>query len=59
MKLSYCYDIDQGDIEYVKDWLYDWIDSGYLAEMAMEGYIEGERDGVLKIKEHIEKCSGF
>lgn len=51
--------IDQGDIEYVKDWLYDWIDSGYLAEMAMEGYIEGERDGVLKIKEHIEKCSGF
>jgi hypothetical protein len=27
--------------------------------MAMEGYIEGEREGVLKIKEHIEKCSGF
>jgi hypothetical protein len=39
--------IDQGDIEHVKDWLYDWIDSGYLAEMAMEGYIEGEREGVL------------
>lgn len=51
--------IDQGDIEHVKDWLYDWIDSGYLSEMAMEAYIEGERDGVAKIKEHIEKCSGF
>jgi len=51
--------IDQRDVEHIKDWLYDWIDSGYLAEMAIEAYIEGERGGVSKIKEYIEKCSGF
>lgn len=51
--------IDQRGVEYVKSWLYDWLDEGYLAEMAMEAYIEGERNGVNKIKEYIGKCSGL
>ncbi|MFA5755302.1 MAG: hypothetical protein WC909_03060, partial [Candidatus Paceibacterota bacterium] len=47
--------IDQGNIDNIKEWLYDWLDSGYLAELAMEAFIEGERDGTDKIKEEIEK----
>jgi len=47
--------IDEGDIDHAKEWFYDLLDAGYLAEMAMEGFIEGNRDGTMKIKEHIEK----
>jgi hypothetical protein len=46
---------EQKDIEYVREWLYDWIEAGYFAEMAMEGYIEGEKMGTIKIKEQIQK----
>jgi len=50
--------IDQGKIEKVKDWFYDYLHSGYFAEMAMEGFIEGEQMGTIRIKEEIQKCSG-
>jgi len=40
---------------FIKDWLFDWLREGRLAEMAMEGFIEGEQLGVLRIKEVIEK----
>jgi hypothetical protein len=52
------YGIDQRDIEHVKDWLFDWLESGYFAEMAMEGFIEVEKMGTMKIKEEVQKCSG-
>lgn len=50
--------VEQREIEHVKEWLYDWLDAGYFADMAMEGFISGEKMGTVKIKERIWKCSG-
>jgi hypothetical protein len=47
--------MEQENVSYVRDWLFDLLKDGQLAEMAMEGFIEGEQLGVLKIKEIIEK----
>jgi len=47
--------IEQEDISCIKDWFFDMLKEGQLAEIAMEGFIEGEQMGVLKIKEIIEK----
>ena len=49
---------EQKDPQYINDWLFDWIDRGYLAEMAMDGFMKGERDGLKNIKNIINKCSG-
>ncbi|OGZ18684.1 MAG: hypothetical protein A2175_00100 [Candidatus Nealsonbacteria bacterium RBG_13_42_11] len=43
---------------YTEQWLRDWLNQGYLAEAAMQGFIEGEKLGTLNIKKIIEKCSG-
>lgn len=43
----------QENLNYLDQWLFDWLERGYLAEMAMEGFLEGERWGTLKIKEKI------
>ena len=51
--------IDQINIDNIKDWFYDYLHSGYLAEMAMSGFIDGEQMGTIKIKEKIQKCSGL
>ncbi|MDD5098135.1 MAG: hypothetical protein PHD31_00190 [Candidatus Pacebacteria bacterium] len=56
--LSSGYGIDQRDIEHIKDWLFDWLESGYFAEMAMEGFVEVEKMGTMKIKEEVQKCFG-
>jgi len=48
----------QEDPSYTHQWFFDWLDYGYLAEMAMEGFIEGEKLGTIKIKKIIEKCLG-
>ncbi len=45
--------IFQEDLNYLNQWLFDWIEKGYLAEMAMEGFLEGEKLGTFKIKEII------
>lgn len=50
--------VEQRDIEHVKEWLYDWLNAGYFADMAMEGFISGEKMGTMKIKEEIKKCFG-
>jgi hypothetical protein len=50
--------VEQREIEHVREWLYDWLDAGYFADMAMEGFISGEKMGTIKIKEQIQKCSG-
>ncbi len=50
--------INQEDPRYLSQWLFDWLDQGYLAEAAMQAFIEGEQLGVLKIKEEIKKCFG-
>ncbi|OGZ17383.1 MAG: hypothetical protein A2Z78_01275 [Candidatus Nealsonbacteria bacterium RBG_13_36_15] len=35
---------------YTNEWLFDWTENGYLAEFAMQGFIEGERLGTYNIK---------
>ncbi len=45
--------IPQEDPVHVDQWLFDWIDRGYLAESAAQGFIEGEKLGTLNIKKII------
>lgn len=35
---------------YINQWLFDWLKRGYLAEGAMQGFIEGEKLGTFNIK---------
>jgi hypothetical protein len=42
--------VSQENPDYLEDWLFDWIFSGYLAEAAMQAFIEGEQLGTLKIE---------
>lgn len=41
----------QGDLKYIDQWLFDWLENGYLAEMAMEGFVEGEKFGTIRIRD--------
>ena len=45
--------IPQQDPSYVNEWLFDLLDKGWLAEAAMEGFIETEKRSVLIIKQII------
>ncbi len=45
----------QENPSYLEQWLFDWLKKGYLAESAMQGFVEGEKLGVFKILEIIEK----
>lgn len=40
----------QENPEYVHQWLFDWLEQGFLAEAAMEGFVEGEKMGTLNIE---------
>ena len=40
----------QENPKYTREWFFDWIKRGYLAEMAMEGFVEGEKFGTLNIE---------
>lgn len=44
---------EQGDPEYTDEWLFDWIDSGWLAEAAMNGFIDAPKRGVFHIEDLI------
>ncbi len=46
---------EEENVDFIKDWLFDWLRDGHLAEMAMEGFVESEQLGVLKIKDIIKK----
>jgi len=35
---------------HIRQWLFDWLDRGYLAEAAIQGFIEGEKLGTFKIQ---------
>jgi glycosyltransferase involved in cell wall biosynthesis len=39
----------------VQDWLFDWLNNGYLAEAAMQGFIEGSQLGTLEINKIASK----
>jgi len=40
----------QEDPNYIDQWLFDWLEKGYLAEAAMQGFIEGEKSGTFNIQ---------
>jgi hypothetical protein len=40
----------QGDPAHIKQWLFDWLDKGYFAEIAMESYMEGKQLGTIIIE---------
>ena len=42
--------IIQEDPECVDQWLFDWLNQGYLAEAAMQGLVEGEKLGTYHIE---------
>jgi len=39
--------------DYTEQWLFDWLKKGYLAEAAMEGFVEGEKLGTYNIEKII------
>jgi hypothetical protein len=41
--------IDQENPRYTSEWLFDWINSGWLAESAMSGFLDGRQFGVMNI----------
>lgn len=42
--------IDSKDPKYVDEWLFDWLDSGWLAEAAMEGFMDAPKMGTYHIE---------
>jgi hypothetical protein len=44
---------DQEDVRYTDQWLYDWLDSGWFAEAAMEGFMEAPKFGTFNIQKII------
>jgi len=45
--------ITQENPDYTSQWLFDWLNKGYLAEMAMEAFIEAEKLGTLNVQKII------
>lgn len=42
--------VSQGDPRYTDEWLFDWLNSGGLARMAWNGYIEAPTHGAYRIE---------
>lgn len=42
--------ITQENPKYTHEWLMDYLDNGWMAEAALQGYLEAPRDGVANIK---------
>lgn len=40
----------QKDARCIKEWLFDWLDRGFLAECATQGFTEGEKMGTFNIR---------
>ncbi len=44
----------------ITEWLFDWLNHGYLAEAAMQGFIKGEKMGTFNIEQIIvNSCANF
>jgi hypothetical protein len=43
--------ISQGEARYTDEWLFDWIDSGGVARMAWNGYVEAPTHGTYRIED--------
>lgn len=42
---------EQEDPAYTHQWLFDWLDSGWLAQAAMEGFLDAPRNGAYHIED--------
>lgn len=42
---------EQEDPRYAHEWLFDWLESGWLAQAAMEGFLNAPRNGVFHIED--------
>jgi hypothetical protein len=47
--------ISQENPSYTRQWLLDWLNNGYLAEAAIQGFVEGEQLGTYTIQKIISK----
>jgi len=45
--------LKQEDPEYINQWFFEWLENGYFAETAMQGFVEGKKLGTLNIKKII------
>lgn len=43
--------LTQNNPKYTNEWLFDWIESGWLAEAAMQGYMDAIKRGVYTIED--------
>jgi hypothetical protein len=46
--------IEQEDVKYVGQWLFDWLESGWFARAAMQGFLEGGKYGAYNIEKFIK-----
>lgn len=42
---------EQEDPRYTSEWLFDWLESGWLAQAAIEGFLDAPRGGVFHIED--------
>lgn len=47
--------ISQNNPKYTHEWLFDWVKSGWLAEAAMAGFLDGRQFGIYNIHDVIFK----
>ena len=47
--------ISQNDPRYTHEWLFDWVKSGWLAEAAMSGFLDGRQFGIYNIQDVVFK----
>ncbi len=47
--------IDQEDVRHSNEWIVDWLESGRLAEAAMQGFLEAPKHGTYNIREIVTK----
>jgi len=47
--------MNQKDLNYIDQWLLDFMDSGWFAEASMQGFIEAKRMGTYEIEKIISK----
>lgn len=49
--------ITQNNPRYTHEWLFDWINSGWLAEAAMAGFLDGRQFGIYNIEDVVLRGS--
>lgn len=44
---------EQEDPRYTHEWLFDWLNSGWLAEAAMQGFMDAPRNGAFHVEDMV------